>query len=327
MTNAQVTFWDVGQGDCSTIEIPGQGLTVIDCGPKGSPLVDWVRDRRYGIHTVVLTHNDADHAGALPALLDAAPAISNVILLRDRAPENKVQRNLFRRLDEGQRMGRWRVRRLERDLTIWTTPDGKRRLHAVYPGMLENESASNPNSTSGIVCLSTNRGTEFIWPGDAPLAALAENCAEMRPEVLVGPHHGAASNYKRRVETSAQIERVGQKRTFISVGTHNRYSHPRPKYIRLLEHHGSQVCCSELTVLCDRAHVMQRGAPILESAGFLGMPAARSGIACRGALRYQLQQEVWIRDGLDAAHLQKIQKLRRAQCLKGRAQYTKTTDC
>ena len=66
-----VDFWDVGQGDCSVIRLPDSSLVIIDVGPRTRPLIDWLQEKPRRIHSIVITHNDADHAGGLPGLVSA----------------------------------------------------------------------------------------------------------------------------------------------------------------------------------------------------------------------------------------------------------------
>ncbi|MEZ5431785.1 MAG: MBL fold metallo-hydrolase [Verrucomicrobiales bacterium] len=59
----EVDFWDAGQGDCLVIKLPGGRLILIDTGPRGCPLIEWLREgsrRSAAIEAVILTHNDAD---------------------------------------------------------------------------------------------------------------------------------------------------------------------------------------------------------------------------------------------------------------------------
>ena len=62
----EVVFWDVGQGDATSICLPNGEYMLIDTGPiSGSiganPLVQWIRGRR--IKFIIATHNDLDHIG------------------------------------------------------------------------------------------------------------------------------------------------------------------------------------------------------------------------------------------------------------------------
>lgn len=61
----EVVFWDVGQGDATTIKLPDGSYILIDAGPatqKGNPLPGWFR--RMGeppIKLAVVTHSHMDH--------------------------------------------------------------------------------------------------------------------------------------------------------------------------------------------------------------------------------------------------------------------------
>src|SRR5688500_8836106 len=109
-----VSFWDVGQGDCSTIHLPDGRLVVIDVGPRGSPLIDWLHDNPRDICAIVLTHNDSDHVGALPSLLGSFKSrISSFFMLVDRPTHSPVFDKIFRSAHEGERLGFYKITRLE----------------------------------------------------------------------------------------------------------------------------------------------------------------------------------------------------------------------
>jgi len=318
-----ITFWDVGQGDCSTIELPDGRLIIIDTGNRGSPLVDWLKDKPRGVHSIVITHNDADHVGALPSVLDTCKSINQVFMLMDRPAAKDPFAKLFRRVVEGERMGLYGLTRLEVGAEIWADSALDARLHVVYPSMSANILASKPNATSGIICLTIKGKTELIWPGDATLDSVSTTCHGTKPYFLVGPHHGAPEGYKKRVTTSSHLHAVSPQRAFISVGTKNGYSHPRPKYIRLLEQAGAKVCCSQLTVASDRQHVLDVKRPVLATHGLLGLNPPRNGFSCRGPLQLQLGPSGFVGDGWDDEHQKRIALLRRPQCLRGRAVFDK----
>jgi competence protein ComEC len=316
-----ITFWDVGQGDCSTVELPDGKLIIIDTGNIGSPLVDWLKNKPRDIQAIVITHNDADHVGALPSVLDAAKSINQVYMLQDRPAAKAPFTKLFRRVVEGELNGRYQVKRLEVGTEIWVDKVQDIRLHVVYPSMSANVLASKPNKTSGIICLTIKGKTELIWPGDASLDSVAANCKDTKPYFMVGPHHGAPEGYEKRAATSGHLSTISPQRAFISVGTTNGYSHPRPKYIRLLEQSGAKVCCSQITVACDRQHVMEVKRPVLSTHGLLGLTPPRSGLSCRGPLQLHLGPSGIIGDGWDDEHQKRIAQLRRPQCLRGRESF------
>lgn len=318
MPRLEVTFWDVGQGDCSTITLPDGRLIIIDVGPRGSPLIDWLHDKPKEIYAVVLTHNDSDHVGALPALIGSFKRqIQNLFMLVDRPVNNRIFDKTFRCALEGERQGCYRIQRLEVGVTVWRDNTLPGELLPVFPTMSGNVLANTPNRTSGILSLRLNDQTQIVWPGDSTLARLEEVCSGTSPHVLFGPHHGAPEDYRGQAAVAA-LNAVSPARGFISVGTKNGYSHPRPKYLQRLERVGCQLVCSQITSFCDRDTTIHNPRPIMGTHLTLGLRPPRRGIACRGAWRISWNGSAFESDGLDDEHLLRITGLRRPQCLRGR---------
>jgi competence protein ComEC len=315
----QINFWDVGQGDCSTITLPDGRLIIIDTGPRGSPLIDWLNDRPRNIHSVVLTHNDADHVGALPALVGQFMSrIHSFFMLVDRPANDSVFNKIFRCALEGESKGYYQISRLETGAIVWRDAGLHGELIPIFPRMSANVLATSPNAASGILALRFNGRTAILWPGDSSLGRLSDECAGTKPYVMVGPHHGAPEGYKRSAAVT-QIEAVNPSNAYISVATKNKYSHPRPKYIQRLERAGCHVVCSELTGFCDRNSVKNHK-PVMSSHLVLGLrpPRFKSAVACRGPWQLTWDGDEFISDGLDEEHLSRVSNLRRPQCLRGR---------
>lgn len=74
----RVVFLDVGQGDATLIELPGQRFGLVDFGTAAAgrrvvaPRVRALVEAGATFAFAVLTHLDADHAGGLPAVFDVA---------------------------------------------------------------------------------------------------------------------------------------------------------------------------------------------------------------------------------------------------------------
>jgi hypothetical protein len=170
-----------------------------------------------------------------------------------------------------------------------------------------------------ILALRLNDQTEVLWPADSTLARVGGVCAGLLPFVMVGPHHGAPSDYRGQ-DAPVAIAKVSPRCAFISVGTKNPYSHPRPKYLQRLERTGCRVICSQITTACDRTTTVLNPRPIMSTHLALGLRPPRTGLACRGAWRLRWNGSVFESDGFDDEHVARISPLR-PQCLKGRASF------
>jgi hypothetical protein len=262
---------------------------------------------------LVLTHNDADHAGGLAALISAAASrIDCVYFLVDDHPKAERFLKLFARLDAAYRGGQLKeIRRLEAPGVLWTDASGSGELVVKYPNVMQNIPARSPNLTAGILELRWTGVTKIVWASDAPLEALAATCAGTSPDYLVGPHHGAPID---RAHSSAEpwLKSVAAETNLISVGSSNRHDHPQKSYLRKSRRAGSRIVCTQLTSLCDR----YRRTDVIKSHARYALPPPNTGITCRGPVRVQiLANGDLIGDDLDAAHQQAIQGLQRPQCL------------
>jgi competence protein ComEC len=312
-TRLEVVFWDVGQGDCSTLQLPDGSLVIIDTGPRGSPLIDWLNDHPgKKIRAVILTHNDSDHVGALPSLIGSFKRqIAAVFMLADRPVNDPVFNSLFRIVAEGEQQGYYAIRRLEAGMKIWAEPVIESDLEVRHPSMVQNILAGSPNQTSAVLALRWKGFDQIIWPGDAHLARVAEVCPSSKPMVLFGPHHGApADGHGPKIKQA--IDCIQPNRVFVSVASNNQYSHPNNRYLRSLVQANCRVVCSQITRQCDPVAAKHH---ILQSHLLLGLRPPRSGYACRGAMRLLLTPGGFVPDHLDAEHARRVALLRRPLCL------------
>jgi beta-lactamase superfamily II metal-dependent hydrolase len=309
-----IDFWDVGQGDATVIRPTPNRAFIIDVGPRNSPIVDWIAQHpRISIDGVVLTHNDADHAGAIAALIDAARSrIGTVYFLVDRGPKDKGFAQLFARLHQAFRAGEIKgIFRLEAPQRLWSDPTDTVHITVRYPDMVANVSATGPNQTSGILTLDVSGHVRVVWAGDAPIAEVSNVCSGSHCERMVGPHHGAPSD-RADPATEARLKQIGARLNFISVGSNNRYEHPQKSYLRKAIAAGSQVICTQLTRLCDRDRVKD----VVKSHARYALPHPNTGTSCRGTARVMLlSDDDIIGDDLDSEHQREIRNLQRPQCI------------
>lgn len=313
-----IDFWDVGQGDTTALHFSDKSILLIDVGPRGSPVVGWLAEHPQPIRAIILTHNDADHAGALCSIVaEHKHRIGAIYLLQDRPKKDEAFQKLFRCALEGERQGFYTLQNLETGKCPWESPYGKMRLRVLHPSFSEFIEAGTPNTTSAMLILECADEWLSLWPADLILSQVASKVGEAKPWIMVGPHHGCPEDYKKKPESVQCVERIAPRRGFISVGTRNGYSHPRPRYVQLLGKTGCQVVCSEITRWCD-PETVKSGQDVFPGSAMLGLRAPPKGVACRGAWRVLCRNGTLVSDGYDDEHLARIAKLRRPLCLRGR---------
>lgn len=319
-----VDIWNVGQGDASSIRLPSGELILIDVGPGNSTVSQWLRSGHRGqIRDIILTHNDTDHAGALPEMVaDPAVEIKRVLMLEDRNRSDNRQKALFRTVIDYSRRRHFEVGRLEcpscGPLVLWQDSRLGVALRLRHPAFCDNVQCRSPNDASAILTLELNSRILLLWPGDARLARVSA-VAGSKVQWLFGPHHGAPQDKMSRPAMRAAIGALAPMECLVSVGTGNRYSHPNRNYIRDLVCNGCHVSCTQMTLHCDRERV-NKGHHVMNTSGYFGLPAPANGVFCRGHVRVVVSSEGL---GLDCYHeehrrrlAEDVAKRRRILCMR-----------
>lgn len=308
-----VDFWDVGQADCSVVELPNKSLVLIDVGGKSSPVVDYLHTRSSRIAAIALTHTHEDHAGAMPSIVhDFKNRIDAVFMLTDVDTRNKSFQRVFRPVAEAQKAGFFAVEQLRAGAQIARDDSAGVTVDCVYPDYVQGVDATNRNDHSGIICLNFNGARKVIWPGDVRLQHVFDNAGGDAPVVMMGPHHGAPADWN-HAYVPAWLTNINPTASFISVGTDNTHSHPRPAYIHHLRDHGCRISCSQITNQCDRK-VASLSRPVLPSHGLLGLPSPKKGVSCRGPLRLEFRNGDLQPNWLDDEHARRVSQLHRPLC-------------
>ena len=297
-----VTFWDVGQGDCSVIRLPDGRLIVIDVGPRDSPLIDWLVARpQEKIYAVVLTHNDDDHAGCFATLMEQFHSrIEYQFLLMDRSDRDTVMARIVATAVRANRHYKVGLRRLEATREAPQPIYGclapiPVAIYAVHPDVatsMENQISvrPRPNNVSAIICMQVAGKVSVIWPGDCAVSSIVEACEGLTPHTLVGPHHGAPVDRKNK-DYPANLNRLSAEAVFISVGSQNSYGHPVPDYVVKHAKRNRRVCCSQLHH-CDKSLVSARHS-VMNNHLSLGVlpPRKSTAVTCRGPMVYSWSDE------------------------------------
>ena len=229
-----VSFIDVGQGDCIFVQFPnGRNLLIdggkskpIDCGK--SYIIPYLR--RLGVDqldTVVMTHGDEDHAGGLATVLQQIP--TRYLLLTEYELEHpqgaediiqKVQSGVlsYQVVKRGTFLSGfepWQVECLNPPAVSGITGTG-----------------SNENNHS-IVLKITDGQSSLLFTGDIEKEAeqdLIRNGGDLSATVLKVSHHGSANS-----SSSEFLEKVHPRYAVIQVGFNNVFGHPSAETLQRLK--------------------------------------------------------------------------------------------
>lgn len=216
----RITFLDVGQGDATLVQHRSTAV-LVDTGPPDGPIL--ARLRHVGVRRLdllVITHAQADHEGAAPALLKAIP-VGLVLDGRDGVREplgarmaveakRRRVRLLAARAGEVVRVGPIVLR------VLWPPPRGP-----------QDPRGEDPNMRA-IVAEADADGIRVLLTADAESDVLSR--LDLRAvDVLKVSHHGSAD-----AGLAAVLERLRPRLAAIEVGRHNLYGHPAPSTLRAL---------------------------------------------------------------------------------------------
>lgn len=213
------TVFDVGQGDAILLQSQGR-VALVDGGQDPVVLADRLRSHGVGrIDLLVVTHGDADHAGGLDGILADhgvgrlwVPRYADLGELVGRLVDDAATAGVqVEWIDAGSPLYKLGAITIE--------PIGPQRRYA------------GDNNGSIVVWVEADRS--MLLGGDIEAIAQIE-LPVVRPDFLLVPHHGSGS-------TDAQwlADTVG-KTAVLSVGE-NRYGHPSPEIMTILEHSGAEV--------------------------------------------------------------------------------------
>jgi competence protein ComEC len=229
----EVVAVDVGQGSAVLVRTRTK-LMLFDTGPA------YARERDAGervllpllrargetrIDHLVLSHEDNDHVGGAPALIDALPVGALWSSLPD--DHRLRQRGLAHRPCEAGASWQW---------------DGVR-FEVLHPFADDRSAAAvqrgKTNARSCVVRVVDARGDALLLTGDIEAAqeqALLASGATLRSRVLIVAHHGSRTS-----TTAAWLDAVQPTYAVVQAGYRNRFGHPAPTVEQRLVEHGAQV--------------------------------------------------------------------------------------
>lgn len=212
LSQMQVHFIDVGQGDATLIICNGEAM-LIDAGDNSNGTTVQLYLKKQGVEELkylVLTHPDADHIGGADVVVTKFD-IENVFM-SDFTKDNKTYNEL--------------ISALNNKSLKWTTPNVGNTYSlgsAEFTILAPNTSYSDPNNSSiGLVL--RNGDDTFLFTGDAEEEAeydILANGLDIDCDVYKAGHHGSKTS-----NTKELLEAVSPEYVVVSCEEGNSYGHP-----------------------------------------------------------------------------------------------------
>jgi hypothetical protein len=261
---AECFFLDVSQGTSNVILLGGGRALVIDCGPAGGSRSLLALLQRYvtSIEALVVSHNDADHAGGVFKLLSRYPrGIREFFRVQDRSVlEDKLVKLIKVELAAGNLLKQPGTFAIDDEpKLLWRDSVLGLELVCVSPTHWETTEAQlarDPNAASAVVVLKCG-GRKIVFAGDSTVSQwrkLHNRIGTTHCDVLAVSHH-AGQNWSNGANVNTELAWLyGTGLTcdtaIVSVGTVNAYEHPRREVIDALKSSGATIACTQITTGC-----------------------------------------------------------------------------
>ena len=242
----RVHFLDVGQGDCSIVELPDGKVMLIDGGAgdeSATILMRYLNALKIDvIDYLLITHTDSDHCGGLQKVV-RYKQVKRAFLPLTSATSNQAYAAVYTEIME--QGCQWQYS--ARSVNLSSDGENPYTLRFLYPYTLQTEIFESINASSAVVWLDY-RGASVLFTGDAPRATeeilmrdhrlklLDESINLKETELLKVAHHGSAD------ATGADfLEYLGVKQAVISCGKDNIYGHPTEQVLSALSSQNVEV--------------------------------------------------------------------------------------
>lgn len=239
---AELTLFDVGQGDSILFKTGNNKTIMIDTGGKGDENKSKSIShhniakfkilpslKRKGISTIdylILTHPHADHMGELPYLFEHLK-IKNIILNSDGFPND-----LLKYIIKEGKMKNIKIHEVKNISQINFEVTKLKFFNTFIP-------ASSDKNEQSIIILIQYRNKNILLMGDATKnneSILLQNYKLPKIDILKVGHHGS------RTSSSEEfVKNIQPKISLISSGKHNKYHLPNDDVISRLKENGSEV--------------------------------------------------------------------------------------
>lgn len=227
----EVTFFDIGQGDSSFIESPGDYQILIDGGPSSRILEKLGEEMPFydkSIDLIILSHPDPDH---LSGLIEVLKNYKIGLIVANGTVSSKPEFKEFENLISKNKISYVTIKKNQRILI------GKNLSFEILAPLedFEGREVSDFNSSS-IVARMVYDKNAFLFTGDTTKSIenkLMEEGINLNADVLKVAHHGSKT-----AESEIFLNAVNPKIAVIQVGLNNQYGHPNQEVLDLLNKYG-----------------------------------------------------------------------------------------
>ena len=231
-SDARVVMLDVGQGDSILIQSKTTNI-LVDTGEQGDVLLRELAEQGVThLDAVIISHKDADHAGALKKLAGVI-VVDHVYVHADLAGQPFMEKVL--------ESARWVTngREAEGVRPGTTLRAGRFSLSIIAPQ--DGGTSENEDSLVGLLEFDEdgdgNAEARGLLTGDAESEALERVVSQVGDiDFLKVAHHGSKGGL-----TDEQLAELSPEIALISVGADNKYGHPSTETVRMLEDHGARI--------------------------------------------------------------------------------------
>jgi len=228
LSDTQVYFIDVGQGDCELIRLKTGENILIDSGTPetAEQLVKHIKQLGVKkIDVLIATHPHADHIGGMTQVVKSFE-IGKIYMPKiadSQIPTTATYENLLKAIDQKN----LKITAAKGGITI--LENGEEKLEIFAP----NSSKYSDLNSYSIVTKLTCGEKSFLFTGDAQADSEKEMIAKgynLKSDVLKCGHHGSLTS-----TSAAFLKAVQPSTAIISCGVDNDYGHPNKAVLSRLE--------------------------------------------------------------------------------------------
>ncbi len=218
-----VTYLYVGQGDSTVIRTDKGDIFLIDTGDVSvngsSKCLEYLKNKGIRrINGIFLSHEDADHAGALDIICKSIPV--ERIFITENSMNFRDVSAILKTAESS-----------DAEVIPLSSGDKVTVAGQVFEILHPNAGADNLSSNEGSMVIRMNyKNKSFLFTGDISaetemkIAEFAKDCA-----VLKIAHHGSSDSTSKEF-----LKTISPEYAVISAGTRNSYSHPHSSVIKRL---------------------------------------------------------------------------------------------